>query len=175
MRLFPCTSNTVFVSGALIAAVACAALPVKAQRGVAPNSAQGSITVDNRKTEFRHANAVVQPSRINGKPETILIVTDKPLTLAMATDCDLRKKAREEEAVKMLEVSVDKRPDEVTSILIWVAPVQTTSSTRRHKVELDTSDAKVIRGRVYMEEPWEAFGNRYLIDVRFDAAVAKGK
>lgn len=158
----------IVVAGLMLATAAQAQAP-------APGGVQGGITVDGRKTELRYGHAVIQTSISTGKPETLLVVTDKPLSAAAAADRAARKQARERDGLRMLEVVLDKRPDDVTPIFIWVEPMRTTSSTRRHKVELEPAADKRIKGRVSMDAPWESFDNKYLIDLRFDVGVLAGK
>ncbi len=141
----------------------------------AQNAAQGSITVNGKKFEFHHAYAVKQPSAVNGSPETVVVITDKSLAPAVFADRNARRQEAQARGVKMMEVAVDKRPDDVTSIFILVDTMRTTSSTRRHKVELQTSSDRLLKGRVWMEAPWENFDDKYLIDVRFESALVAGK
>jgi hypothetical protein len=142
----------------------------------ATNAANGSITVDGKKTEFRHAYAVTQPSLgSSAKPETVLVITDKPLSAATAADRGERQKARERDGVRMLVVSADTRPDDVVSIFISVPPMNTTDSTRRFKLAFDPVGDKRLKGRLSMDEPWESFGIKYRIDVSFDANLLIGK
>jgi hypothetical protein len=135
---------------------------------------QGGITVDGKKTEFRHAVAVTQLAASNGKPETVLVVTDQPLTEARAASRAERKLARERDGIKMLEVALDKRPDDSVWVYISVDPIRADSSTRRHKLQLDAAGDKRVKGRLSMDSPWEMFGNRYQIDLRFDAPLVMG-
>lgn len=141
----------------------------------AQNSAQGNIVVNGKKIEFRHAYGVTQTSLTNGKPETILVITDQPLSEKVVTDRKQRNDATISRGVNMLEIETERRPLDIVQVSISVGPLRSNTSTRRYKLELEGGGDKRLKGRLSMEEPWETFGNRYHIDVRFDTSVVPGK
>lgn len=118
---------------------------------------------------------MTQTSLTNGKPETILVITDNPLSEKVVTDRKQRNEATVSLGVNMLEVETEKRPLDIVQVSISVGPRRSNTSTRRYKLEFEGGGEKRLKGRLSMEERWEAFGNTYQIDTRFDASIVPGK
>lgn len=146
--------------------VALAAGHVQAQ-----NIAQGTITVNSSTTEFRHAYATTSPSRRTGKPETFLILTDKPLaTNAIANETE-RGVVAERDGIHLVELKFDERKT-LLSAYFAVAPLKGNVISPSLKLDLDSFTEQGLKGRLYTQREDRAFNSSYAVDVRFNASFA---
>lgn len=132
------------------------ALAFTASHASAQNTAQGTIAVDGKKTEFRYAYASKVPSRRTGKLETFLILTDKPLSAKAISNETERGSVVEKEGIGLIEIKLDETKD-VVSTYFDVASLKGDVMSRSLKLSFDSFTDKVLQGRFYSEREDRAF------------------
>lgn len=151
-------------------AIAVAASATVAAQDIAPNTAQGSITVNSKKTEFRHAYAVTRPARIDKKAETVVIVSDKPLAANAVVDDIERMKVQRRDGLNLIEVKFDDRKT-VVGTNFEVAPLVVSAFSTEFKMTVETCTDKVLKGRFNSVSNHKMRDNTYSFDVRFNATM----
>lgn len=139
-----------------------------AQTGAA-NAARGSIVINGKATEFRHAYAFAGKTLSDQKRETTLIVTDKPLSPKAVTDKFARMREARTNAVQHLEFSFDEN-NKLTSLMFGVEPMGGGGFSSSYRIDVEALTDNAFKGRAYVDEEREMFGNRFKFDIRFDAA-----
>ena len=150
--------------------VAVAASATVAAQDIAPNTAQGSITVNGKKTEFRHAYAVTRPARADKKAETVLVISDKPLAAAAVVDDIERMKVQRRDGLNLIEVKFDDRKT-VVGTNFEVAPLVVSAFSTEFKMTVETATDKVLKGRFNSASDHKMRDNTYTFDVRFNATM----
>ncbi len=134
----------------------------------AQNTAQGSITVDGKKTEFHHAYSYRNPEQGKDKAETILILSDKPLPPDAVIDKLDRLTARSKDNVQIFEVTFNDAK-EIGMATFRLDGLSTGAFASSFKPVFETYSAKALKGRLTTAGEQKSFGNVYSMDVRFDA------
>jgi hypothetical protein len=154
-----------------IAFASIAASATVAAQNTATNSVQGGITVNGKKTEFRHAYAFIRPAGVKDMVKTTLILTDKPLPAAAVTDKMERSTLQERDGIKMLVVGFSDEKD----IVSFTSDVQALSGriVSAHKVTFDTFSDQALKGRFFTasEQQIRNAPGTYSFDVQFDVAI----
>ena len=150
--------------------VAIAASATVAAQDIPPNTAQGSITVNGKKTEFRHAYAVTRPARGDKKAETVLVISDKPLAAAAVVDDIERMKVQRRDGLNLIEVKFDDRKT-VVGTNFEVAPLVVSAFSTEFKMTVETLTDKVLKGRFNSASDHKMRDNTYTFDVRFNATM----
>jgi hypothetical protein len=143
---------------------------IAAAQDIAPGTAQGSITINGKKTEFRHAYAVTRLSLSNKKPETVLIISDKPLAANAVTDDVERMKVQSRDNPKMIEIKFDDRKT-LTGTNFEVVPLVVSVSSTEFKMNVESFTDKALKGRFNSVIDHKMRDNTYSFDVRFNAAM----
>lgn len=155
--------------GAMMAILLTPFSPVNAQTA-AQNTAQGSITVDGKKTEFRHAYTYRSPEQGKDKAETILIFSDKPLPPDAVIDKLDRLTAKNKDNVQIFEVTFDDAK-EIGMATFRLDSLSGGAFSSAFKTTFDAFGAKALRGRLATVGEQKSFGKVYSIDVRFDVTA----
>ena len=137
---------------------------------LAQNSAQGGITVNGVKTELRYAYAFTQPALSSKKPETTLVLADKPLSPKAVTDTFERMSARNRDGVKTLEFTFDDSKT-LTSVQFSIDPMNGGGYSTSYKVAMEAFTDKALKGRTYTDGEQTMFKDRFSFDVRFDVVM----
>ena len=134
------------------------------------NTATGSITVNGNKTEFKHAYTSVTKSTADNKSETILMMTDKPLSAKAASDEWARSSEARSNKVQMMEITFggDKK---IIRANFTVDPLKGGANTADYKAEISRLTASAFSGRVHSGGEQKEFKNTFSFDVRFDTAM----
>ncbi len=140
----------------------------------AQNTSVGTMTVNGKPTEFKHAYASTTASRQTGKPETFLILTDKPLSAKAIADESERGSALKKDGVSMIELKFDDSKKNV-STYIEVLPLRGNVVAPTLKLNVESFTDKSLKGRFYSEREDRAFNHTYKVDVRFDAVFSPSK
>lgn len=170
MRLFQNRSFALQTRGVIVA-VMCAVLSMTAiAQDIAQNTAQGSITVNGKKTEFRHAYAVTRSSQRDKKPETILVISDKPLATNAVADDTERMVAQTRDDLKLIEIKFDDGKT-VVGTNFEVAPLVVSVFSTEFKMNIESFTDKVLKGRFNSVSDHKMRDNTYSFDVKFNAAM----
>ncbi len=153
----------------LVLSIAVGVLPARAQ-----NIALGTITVNGKKAELKHAYANTETSHRSGKVETFLILTDKPLSVNAIADETERGVTAQRDNVSLIELKLDNNK-RVVSTYISVPPLKGNVMSPALKLTFLSFSDKSLKGRFYSEREDRAFDHSYSVDVRFDAAFAPSK
>ena len=159
---------TIFNLIAIATAVTASATTIA--QGIAPNTAQGSITVNGQKTEFRHAYAVARPARADKKAETVLVMSDKPLAANAVVDDIERMKVQRRDDLKLIEIKFDDRKT-VVGTNFEVAPLVVSAFSTEFKMTVETFTDKVLKGRFNSVSDHKMRDNTYSFDLRFNATM----
>ncbi len=152
----------------VLAAVSPQALAQGATSGV--NTATGGITVNGNKTEFKYAYTVVKPSLADKKSETILTLTDKPLSVKAINDTFARSGEMRNDNVQILELTLDAN-QKVRSVDFNVGALKGGANTADYKAEVSRFTPTAFAGRVTSGGEQKEFRNTFSFDVRFDTAL----
>ena len=136
---------TMTVFNFMVIATAFTASAAAVAQGIAPNTAQGSIAVNGKKTEFRHAYAITQTSLSSKKLVTVLIISDKPVALNAVADDTKRMRAQRDD-LKMIEIKFDDRKT-VVGTNFEVAPVGVSAFSTEFKMNVESFTEKELKGR----------------------------
>ena len=134
------------------------------------NTASGSITVNGNKTAFKHAYTVVKPSLADNKLETILTLTDKPLSAKALSDSSVRSSEIRSNNIQMLKLTLgaDKK---IQSVDFSVGTLKGGANTSDYKAEVSRFTPTAFVGRVTSGGEQKEFKNTFGFDVRFDTAM----
>lgn len=172
-RYFPTLHHDIAACLAAVLALAalCPPAPALAQSAaLAVNTATGGITVNGNKTEFRYAYTVVKPSLADKKSETILTLTDKPLSVKSINDTFARSSEMRNNNVQILELTLD-ADKKVRSVDFNVGALKGGANTADYKAEVSRSTPTAFAGRVTSGGEQKEFRNTFSFDVRFDTAM----
>ena len=147
-----------------------AALAVLPTLVFAQNTAQGSISINGAKTEFKFAYAFTSASLSDKKPETKLILADKALSPKAVTDPFERMRAGSRDGLKTLEFTLDDS-GKLTSVQFSVEPMNGGGYSTAYKLDIEAFTDKTMKGRAYTDGEQTMFKDRYSFDVRFDVAM----
>lgn len=136
----------------------------------AQNTANGSITVNGNKTDFTHAYTVAKPTLADNKSETILTLTDKPLSAKAVSDPSVRSSEIRSNNVQILELTLDK-DKKIRSVDFSVGPLKGGANTSNYKAEVSRLTPTSFAGRVTSGGEQTEFKNTFGFDVRFDTAI----
>ena len=136
----------------------------------AQNTASGSITLNGSKTEFKHAYTVVKPSLADNKSETILTLTDKPLSAKALSDSSTRSSEMRSNNTQMLELTLD-ADKKIRSVDFSVGTLKGGANTSDYKAEVSRFTPTAFVGRVTSGGEQKEFKNTFGFDVRFDTAM----
>ena len=136
----------------------------------AQNTASGSITLNGSKTEFKHAYTVVKPSLADNKSETILTLTDKPLSAKALSDSSARSSEMRSNNTQMLELTLD-ADKKIRSVDFSVGTLKGGANTSDYKAEVSRFTPTAFVGRVTSGGEQKEFKNTFGFDVRFDTAM----
>ena len=136
----------------------------------AVNTATGGITLNGNKTEFKYAYTVVKPSLADKKSETILTLTDKPLSAKAINDSFARSSEMRNNNVQILELTLD-TDKKVRSVDFNVGALKGGANTADYKAEVSRSTPTAFAGRVTSGGEQKEFRNTFSFDVRFDTAM----
>ena len=141
-----------------------------AQSPAPGNMASGSITVNGNKTEFKHAYTVVKPSLADNKSETILTLTDKPLSAKALSDSSARSSEMRSNSIQILELTLD-ADKKIRSVDFSVGTLKGGANTSDYKAEVSRFTATAFAGRVHSGGEQKEFKNVFSFDLRFDTAM----
>ncbi|TAG03152.1 MAG: hypothetical protein EAZ43_07185 [Betaproteobacteria bacterium] len=170
MKLLPRVFD---VRGLLLAMfTALTALMMTAPMAHAQASATGSITVNGKKTELKHAYAFTRAAGVKDMVKTTLILADKPLPAAAVTDSMERSTARKLGDIKMLVVGFNDEKD-IVSFSHEKGEFSGSRVSSAHKVTFDTFSDQALKGRLFTsgEQPIRTTPGTYSFDVQFNAAM----
>ena len=156
----------IFAFTALAATVALSATATA--QDVAPNTAQGSITVNGKKTEFRYAYAITRLSLRDKKPETVLVISDKPVAANAVADDTERMVAQRRDSLNMIEIKFDDRKA-LVGTNFEVAPLVVSTFSTEFKMNVESFTDKVLKGRFNSVSEHKMRDITYSFDVRFSA------
>ena len=139
-------------------------------QGIALNSAQGSITINGTKTEFRYAYAVTRTSLSSKKLETVLVISDKPVAPNAVADDTERMRAQQRDDLKMIEIKFDDSKT-VVGTNFEVAPVVVSAFSTKFKMTVESFTDKELKGRFNSAREHKFRDNAYSFDVRFNAVM----
>jgi hypothetical protein len=137
---------------------------------IAPNTAQGSITVNGKKTEFRHAYAVTRTSLSSKKLETMLVISDKPVAPNAVADDTERMRAQQRDDLKMIEIKFDDGKT-VVGTNFEVTPVTVSAFSTEFKMTVESFTDKELKGRFNSARDHKFRDNTYSFDARFNAVM----
>ncbi len=154
---------------AMVVLLSAVLLPLGA---AAQNTVQGSITVNGKKTEFRHAYAYTRPPGVKDMVKTTLILSDKPLPAAAVTDSMERMTAQQQGGIKLLEVGFNDNKD-IVSFNPEVDALKGSRINSAHKAKLDTFSDQALKGRLFTESELQIRNapGAYSFDVQFNVAM----
>lgn len=161
------------IAAGLAAVLALAALSPQAlaqSATSAVNTATGGITLNGNRTEFKYAYTVVKPSLADKKSETILTLTDKPLSAKAINDSFARSSEMRNNNVQILELTLD-TDKKVRSVDFNVGALKGGANTADYKAEVSRSTPTAFAGRVTSGGEQKEFRNTFSFDVRFDTAM----
>ncbi len=136
----------------------------------AQNTASGSITVNGNTTEFKHAYTVVKPSLADNKSETILTLTDKPLSAKALSGSSVRSSEMRSNSIQMLELTLD-ADKKIRSVDFSVGTLKGGANTSDYKAEVSRFTPTAFAGRVTSGGEQKEFKNTFGFDVRFDTTM----
>ena len=154
---------------ATLLSLCCLCMPTFAQ-STTSNTASGSITLNGNKTEFKHAYTVVKPSLADNKLETILTLTDKPLSAKALSDSSARASEMRSNSVQALELTLD-TDKKIRSVDFNVGALKGGANTSDYRAEVSRSTATAFAGRVTSGGEQKEFKNTFGFDVRFDTTM----
>jgi hypothetical protein len=167
---FPQPGHVVSVVVSAMMAILLMSFPPASAQTAAQNTAQGSITVDGKKTEFRHAYTYRTPEQGKDKAETILIFSDKPLPPDAVVDKLDRMVARDKDNVQIFEVTFNDTK-ELGMATFRLDGFSTGAFASAFKTTFDAFGPKSLKGRLTTAGEQKSFGNVYSMDVRFEAVA----
>jgi hypothetical protein len=135
-------------------------------------TATGSITVNGKKTELKHAYAFTRAAGVKDMVKITLILADKPLPAAAVTDSMERSTARKLGDIKMLVVGFNDEKD-IVSFSHEVGEFSGSRISSAHKATLDSFSDQALKGRLFTsgEQPIRTTPGTYSFDVQFNAAM----
>ena len=113
----------------------------------AENTAIGSITVNGNKTELKYAYTLVTTSLADKKAETILMITDKPLSAKAVSDTFVRSSETRSNNVQVLQLTLD-NDKKIRSVDFSVGPLKGGANTSDYKAEVARFTPTAFAGRV---------------------------
>ncbi len=161
------------IAAGLAAVLALAALSPQAlaqSATSAVNTATGGITLNGNRTEFKYAYTVIKPSLADKKSDTILTLTDKPLSTKAINDSFARSSEMRNNNVQILELTLDPEK-KVRSVDFNVGALKGGANTADYKAEVSRSTPTAFAGRVTSGGEQKEFKNTFSFDVRFDTAM----
>ena len=171
LRFFPLRYRDIAAGLAALLALAALSPQALAQSVTsAVNTATGGIIVNGNKTEFKHAYTVVKPSLADKKSETILTLTDKPLSAKAINDSFARSDEMRNNNVQILELTLD-TDKKVRSVDFNVGALKGGANTADYKAEVSRFTPTAFVGRVTSGGEQKEFRNTFIFDVRFDTAM----
>jgi hypothetical protein len=134
-------------------------------------TAAGTLTVDGKVYELRHAYAFTQPGAFDPKTKDVVLhLVDAPVPAAFLADRfgprDLIKAGK----LHGLTVTIDAK-GRVISGGFHLAGLEFASSTGWQQLETLAFDASTIEGRLYTRETHEIMDHELVLDARFNVAV----
>ncbi len=136
----------------------------------AENTAIGSITVNGNKTELKYAYTLVTTSLADKKAETILMITDKPLSAKAVSDTFVRSSETRSNNVQVLQLTLD-NDKKIRSVDFSVGPLKGGANTSDYKAEVARFTPTAFAGRVTSGGAQKEFKNTFGFDVRFDTSM----
>lgn len=138
---------------------------------MAAGTAAGTLTVDGKVYELRHAYALTQPGFFDPKKKDVVLhLVDAPVPAAILADRfgprDLIKAGK----LHGLTVTIDAN-GRVISGGFHLAGLELASSTGWQQLETLAFDASTIEGRLYTREPHEIMDHELVLDARFNVAL----
>jgi hypothetical protein len=154
------------------ALIVAALLVCASQFAHAQATATGSITVDGKKTELKHAYAFTRAAGVKDMVKATLILADKPLPAAAVTDSMERSTARKLGDIKMLVVGFNDEKD-IVSFSHEVGEFSGSRISSAHKVKFDSFSDQALKGRLFTtgEQQIRTAPGTYSFDVQFNAAM----
>lgn len=146
------------------------ALNLLSMQTSAQNTASGSITVNGIKTEFKHAYTIIKPSLADNKSDTILTLTDKPLSAKALSDSFARSSETRSNDVQVLELTLD-ASKKIRAVDFSVGILKGGANTSDYKTEVSRFTPTAFAGRVTSGGEQKEFKNTFGFDVRFDTAL----
>lgn len=169
-RLARYATYTMKIFNFIAIATAITASATASAQDIAPNTAQGSITVNGQKTEFRYAYAITRTSLSSKKLETVLIISDKPVAANAVADDTERMKAQRRDDLKMIAIKFDDRKT-LVSTNFDVAPLVVGVSSNQFKMNVESFTDKALSGRFNSATDHRMLDTTYWFDVRFNSVV----
>ncbi len=134
------------------------------------HTATGSITVNGNLTGFNHAYAVMRRSLFDNKPETILTLTDKPLSAKAISDTFARSSEMRNNSIQTLEFTLD-AGNTIRSVDFNVGTLKGGANTSDYKAEISRFNPTAFSGHVTSGGKHSEFKNTLSFDVRFDTTM----
>ncbi len=136
-----------------------------------PGTAAGTLTVDGKVYELRHAYAFTQPGFFDPKKKDVVLhLVDVPVPAAILADRfgprDLIKAGK----LHGLTVTIDAN-GRVISGGFHLAGLEFASSTGWQQLETLAFDTSTVEGRLYTREPHEIMDHELVLDARFNVAL----
>ncbi len=150
--------------------IAMLSLSLFSLQGFAQNTASGSITVNGNKTELTHAYTLVTTSVTDKAVQTILMITDKPLSAKAIGDSFVRASETRSNNVQVLQLTLD-GDKKIRSVDFSVGSLKGGANTSDYKAEVARFTSTAFAGRVTSGGEQKEFKNTFGFDVRFDTTM----
>jgi hypothetical protein len=139
---------------------------------VSAATVQGTFTLDGKSYNITSVQAKSdQNFSENSRTDVLLLFTDQPV--GSTFDIDDLDSLAESGKVHGLLLRIDDQKEPVRMNVLGV--VQRSGNTI-FRFDSDTFEPDHISGKVYLDEPDESFGRKYIFDITFDAPIeAAGK
>ena len=134
------------------------------------NTANGGITVNGNKTELKHAYTFVTTSLADKKAETILLITDKPLSPQAVNNPFARASEMRDNSVQILALTLDS-DKKIRSVDFNVGTLKGGANTSGYSAEVSRFTPTAFSGRVTSGGEQKEFKNTFGFDVRFDTTM----
>jgi hypothetical protein len=145
-----------------------AALPKPSMQ---PGTAAGTLTVDGKVYELRHAYARTEPGAFDAKKKDIVLhLVDAPVGAAAFADRFAPRDLIKAGKLHGLTVTID-ASGRVISGGFHLAELEFASSTGWQQLEPILFEAGKVEGRLYSQGAHEIMGHELVIDARFNVAA----
>lgn len=134
---------------------------------LAPNTAQGSVTVSGKKTELRHAYSLSKSANGSVKAQRVLILTEKPVSMGELTERVDGSGVSGFDNVLIDVTYDDKQSVQDASFNLGSLSVSTSGG---FKTVFDTFSDKTLKGRLTVERDGN-LGKSAAFDIRFNAVT----
>ena len=154
---------------AILATTFAATAAISAQ-DIPATTAQGSITVNGNRTEFHYAYVVTRTSLASKKPETVLIISDKPVAANAVADDTERMVAQRRDGLNLIELKFDEK-NTLVGTNFEVAPLVVSAYSTEFKMNIERFTDTQLAGRFNSSSEHKMQNNTYAFDVRFNASM----